>query len=240
MLATSPIALTKRSLEANLMASETLPVHKTCTKCRVSKPSTNEFFSKARRGLRSQCKDCVNAEERVRREKNPGEARARGMAWYAANKERKNRASADWYARNKVEVSNRRLDRISADKEAERKRTREWARNRYRRDPRHRICSCVSSHIRKCLKGGKRGRSWQSLVGYSIDELASHLERQFLAGMSWDNYGEWHIDHIRPISSFKFSSTEDADFRACWALSNLRPLWGIENLRKVSKVVSLF
>jgi guanylate kinase len=69
-------------------------------------------------------------------------------------------------------------------------------------------------------------------LGYSIDDLKSHLESQFTEGMSWDNYGEWHIDHIRPESWFNYSSIEDGDFKKCWSLDNLQPMWADENLKK--------
>jgi hypothetical protein len=50
--------------------------------------------------------------------------------------------------------------------------------------------------------------------------------------MSWENRKEWHIDHIRPMAAFKFTSTKDAGFRKCFALSNLQPLWAHENCMK--------
>src|SRR3546814_9626669 len=61
---------------------------------------------------------------------------------------------------------------------------------------------------------------------------SDRLERQFLPGMSWDNRGEWHIDHIRPLCAFEFTSPDDPQFREAWALTNLRPLWARDNLRK--------
>jgi hypothetical protein len=69
-------------------------------------------------------------------------------------------------------------------------------------------------------------------VGYTLNELKLHLQNQFKDGMSWDNMGEWHIDHIFPISAFNFTKPEDPEFRQCWALDNLRPLWATDNLRK--------
>lgn len=59
-----------------------------------------------------------------------------------------------------------------------------------------------------------------------------HLEEQFKSGMNWDNYGKWHVDHIKPISLFVFTSYEDEEFQKCWALENLQPLWAEENLKK--------
>jgi hypothetical protein len=65
-----------------------------------------------------------------------------------------------------------------------------------------------------------------------------HLEKQFSNGMSWDNYGEWHVDHIKPMSSFDMIEEGDKEFLECWSLKNLRPLWGEENLSKGSKILA--
>jgi hypothetical protein len=60
----------------------------------------------------------------------------------------------------------------------------------------------------------------------------AHLERQFLPGMSWENRTRWDVDHIVPLKAFSFTSAEDPDFRAAWHLSNLRPLWSGDNVKK--------
>lgn len=93
--------------------------------------------------------------------------------------------------------------------------------------------------IYRSLKDGKAGRPWESLVGYSTDELRLHLERQFLPGMTWENMGKWHVDHILPRRQFAFSAPDEPDFRACWALSNLRPLWKQDNWQKGGKRILL-
>jgi hypothetical protein len=93
----------------------------------------------------------------------------------------------------------------------------------------------MSAGTRNSLKDGKNGRSWEALVGYTATDLMRHIERQFLPGMSWDNMSAIHIDHIVPLSSFNFSTPDDPDFKAAWALSNLRPLFADENLRKHAK-----
>lgn len=114
-----------------------------------------------------------------------------------------------------------------------------YAKARRADSPMVQLNAIVSCSIYHSLNGKKDGRHWEHLVGYTRLELARHLERQFTRGMSWSNVGKWHIDHIRPISSFKFTSYEDEDFRHCWALSNLRPLWGKTNQYKGSKVTLL-
>lgn len=98
-----------------------------------------------------------------------------------------------------------------------------------------------SAAIRKRLKsrnGSKKGQSYLSKVGYSIEELQQHLESRFLSGMTWNNYGfrGWHIDHIKPDSLFCYNNMDDEGFKASWALENLQPLWWQDNLIKGNKV----
>lgn len=99
-----------------------------------------------------------------------------------------------------------------------------------------RLRAYFTSAICHSLKGTtKGGRSWQEILGYTAKQLRQHLERQFTKGMSWDNYGEWHVDHIVPVAEFRFTSPDDDAFKQCWALSNLRPLWAKDNLSKRHK-----
>lgn len=74
--------------------------------------------------------------------------------------------------------------------------------------------------------------SWIKLLGYNVESLKRHLEKRFSKGMTWGNYGKWHIDHIKPVSAFTFSSYTDIQFQQCWALENLQPLWAKENISK--------
>lgn len=79
---------------------------------------------------------------------------------------------------------------------------------------------------------------WESLVGYTVTDLMTHLEKQFRFGMTWENYGKWwHIDHIIPLSRLNYTSYLDPEFKQAWALSNLQPLWKIDNLRKGAKLI---
>jgi hypothetical protein len=93
----------------------------------------------------------------------------------------------------------------------------------------------MKNAIRRGLRLGKGGQSWKALVGFSLEELKTHIERQFLPGMSWENMEEWHIDHILPLASFEFSETTGPGFKAAWALTNLRPLWAEDNISKKDK-----
>lgn len=90
----------------------------------------------------------------------------------------------------------------------------------------------MGTAIYKSLKGNKKGRRWESLVGYSLDDLKQQLEKLFAKGMTWGNMGQWHVDHKVPVLAFNFNKPEDLDFKRCWALSNLQPLWAKENIAK--------
>lgn len=93
-----------------------------------------------------------------------------------------------------------------------------------------RIDRNISRAMRYALKKDKSG--WRSSVGWTMPELKVHLEKHFRFGMSWDNYGKWHIDHIKPRSLFSYTSPHDPEFKECWSLGNLQPLWAGENISK--------
>ncbi len=103
---------------------------------------------------------------------------------------------------------------------------------KYRDNFKNNICfkirKNISRHISRILKNNnsqKFGKSMLHFLGYSIDDLKNHLEKQFDNKMNWENYGiYWHIDHIVPQSCLPYTSMSDDNFKKCWSLSNLRPL----------------
>lgn len=109
---------------------------------------------------------------------------------------------------------------------------RQYITNKRLTDVSFKIRHSISVGIRSALKGNKNGRHWEDIVGYTLDDLMDHLEKQFLPNMSWSNYGDWHIDHIQPLCSFEFYDTKSSEFKDAWALENLRPLWAKDNLVK--------
>ncbi len=99
--------------------------------------------------------------------------------------------------------------------------------------------SFLSNRIYRALNGEKNGRHWETLVGYTVIDLKQHLESKFQEGMTWQNYGQfgWHIDHIKAKSHFVYTSAEEIQFKECWALKNLQPLWWYDNLSKSDKTL---
>ena len=82
--------------------------------------------------------------------------------------------------------------------------------------------------------GTKKEGHTIEILGYSAIELKLHMESKFKEGMSWENWGKWHIDHIKPISKFN----KDEKPSVVNALDNLQPLWESENLTKSNKIIN--
>lgn len=110
-----------------------------------------------------------------------------------------------------------------------------------RSESQRRIRKNIADSIRKRVlkRGANRKYGVFRLLGYSLKDLVAHLESKFSNGMSWNNYGHfsdgtmgWHIDHVIPDSFFEYSSTECNGFKESWALNNLQPMWGADNLKK--------
>ena len=111
-----------------------------------------------------------------------------------------------------------------------------YLRHSRKRNPAKRLNGSVSTSVYLALREAKAGRPWEELVGFTMQDLRKHLESQFQKGMTWENFGKWELDHKIPISAFNFKGPEDIDFRRCWSLSNLQPLWKIENRTKNAKI----
>lgn len=97
-----------------------------------------------------------------------------------------------------------------------------------------RILENCRVRVRCAINKGYKSKRTIELIGCTIEELKNHLESKFEIGMTWENYGEWHIDHIRPCSSFDL--TKEDEQKVCFNYMNLQPLWAKDNLRKGSKI----
>lgn len=109
---------------------------------------------------------------------------------------------------------------------------REYAKKQNASNPKWRINTRLRVAVNDVIKYGWKLGKWEKYLGYSTEEFRERIESLFREGMGWENHGEWHIDHIKPIWKFEFSSEEDEGFRRCWALANLQPLWAEENFKK--------
>jgi len=141
--------------------------------------------------------------------------------------------------REKNKEKNKEYQRVyyKKNKNKIRKQGSEWKRKKRENDTAYKLNSNMGHAINMSLKGMKKGEHWETLAGYTYEELVIHLESLFTEGMSWENYGKggWEVDHIIAASKWNITSTECQEFRDCWSLDNLQPLWELRNTEKGTK-----
>ena len=106
-----------------------------------------------------------------------------------------------------------------------------------RKNPQWRLLDRARSRIYNALKRkqGMKSKKTLELLGVKdFQEVIDHLVFQFREGMTLDNYGQWHVDHIRPCSSFNLLDIEEQ--KKCFHYTNLQPLWAEDNLKKGNKI----
>ena len=108
-----------------------------------------------------------------------------------------------------------------------------YEKNKRHNDIGYRLASYLRTRIWNVLRGNNKSKSTIKLIGCSIVQLKQHLQSKFTKGMSWSNYGKWHIDHIRPCASFDLSKPKE-QYKG-FNYKNLQPLWAEDNLRKRRK-----
>lgn len=162
-------------------------------------------------GYRSECRVC---------------SKIKRKDYYINNKETEITKNTQYYNDNKTDIlaKNKVYNKNNRDK-------RNILAKNYRNKNQYIMCwRYLLGNSLKRIGKSKEGKTID-LLGYSALELKQHLEALFTDGMSWDNYGEWHIDHIRPLSL----SDDNTPINVVNALSNLQPLWS--TTREVNGVV---
>lgn len=109
--------------------------------------------------------------------------------------------------------------------------TRAYYSRRYQQDPIFRIIKNQRNRLKEIITN--KPTSFTKSIGCGSNFLKSYLESKFQPGMTWKNYGQWHIDHIRPLSSFNLLDKEQ--FKQACHYTNLQPLWAKENRIKSNK-----
>lgn len=209
-----------------LSATVHIGTEKRCTKCGKIK-KVSEFYRDNRRKNRWRSTCILCSLERTRKyQKSHREYYCdKSKSWYTENKEKKKEINAIWRKSHPENVK-------AMEKRNYTKR---------RGTLKGKLNHCMSSSINQSLKKGtKAGSHWEILVDYTVDQLKQHLERLFKPGMTWKNYGTWHIDHKIPLAAHNFITPDDIDFKRAWDLSNLQPLWASENQKKYAKLSKPF
>jgi len=189
-----------------------------CCRCGIDQPLCEYGVQKnGPNGLRSQCRGCRRIEAKEYRERNLDKVKLAKETWRLKNPDydklygennpdKKRKAIIKWNDNNPGLAS---------------KRTKEWQ----EKNP-HIVAWRGTLRCSLFRMGKEKSGHTIDLLGYSALELKNHIESLFTEGMSWDNYGEWHIDHIRPLITFDVETPQSI----VNALSNLRPMWATKKV----------
>ncbi len=168
---------------------------------------------------RLQNRDVLNEKVKKYYIKHKDERKCYSMKYYYEHKEERNECSKKWKLKNREKL-------------------REYEKNKLKNDINYKISAYMRNRVRCALraKGSQKTKHTESLIGCSFEFLRSYLESKFYGDMKWENYGYygWHIDHIRPCSSFDLTVEEQQ--KECFHYTNLQPLWWKDNLSKSDKV----
>lgn len=196
--------------------TEDISGHVKCCNCKKILPKTDFYKRKNRpRGVSYKCKKCCI--DTINRRKFKPQTTGNKIC----NKCNEDKLLTDFfvYSRNKdgrsghckTCANKKKLDRLN-------------------KNPHVRITENLRRRMRGVLKGENKSDSSLALIGCSSIELQSYIENLWTMGMNWGNYGEWHIDHIKPCSSFDLSDPKQQ--MECFNYTNLQPLWAEDNLKK--------
>ena len=206
---------------------------KPCTKCGTVMPFSNFCKGHDRHGLAHHCRQCSSTTMREWRARNRQRDLENGRRYAENNREKRRAANKRWRESN-LEYNAQRSQKWRSDNPERARELNAASKRRSRSTPEGILAYRVRNRVANALRANESGGGGQTfrILGYTPMELRKHIERQFLPGMGWHNAGEWHLDHIIPLSSFKIERKDDPEMRRAWALTNLRPLWAIENIRK--------
>lgn len=160
------------------------------------------------------------------------------LNWRFEREEKYKEYQKQWYDNDKENMLKRKRNRKQKQKDY----IREYYNRRRKTDLKFNLKGKMGTAICYSLKGNKKGRHWENLVGYKLKDLIKHLKKTMPEGYNWRDYleGKLHIDHIIPISAFNYEKPEHTDFKRCWSLNNLRLLTVRENLIKHNKLTKPF
>lgn len=225
---------------------------KFCSKCKIEKEYS--FFSFRKGTPDSWCKSCYLVNTKRYSKLNKENIALRKKEYALKNKDHIKNYQKEYSKKNKEYIVkkqkeyhlNKKDSKVIYDKNyyslnkyKKSHQNKVWRKNKKQTDPIFRFKCNISKQFWQVLskntgKNGQKTLDILNSLGYTLNVLKLHLQNKFLEGMSWDNYGKWHLDHIKPVCSFNFSSIQDEEFKLCWRLENLQPLWAIDNLKKIS------
>ncbi len=207
---------------------------KQCPRCPEPKPISVFGKDKNRQdGLKYLCKE--HMKEYNDKPENKVKIAKRMKENYEKNREENLKKLKEYCDKpeNKKKILKQMKERYGLNKEKILKQQKEYLRNRRKTNPNFKILCNLRRRICHALKGETKSLNTSFLIGCDIDYFMYYLQKKFTKGMTWDNYGMWHMDHIKPCA--KFDLSKKSEQLECFHYTNLQPLWAEENRIKSDK-----
>lgn len=210
-----------------------------------NKDRTAEARKKSNKAWYLANRDAISERRKIYVKSNKERIRLHQAEYRKNNKELMKKQRREQYLKHKDKYlahemeyrnNNKKKQRIYAKqyREDNRKILNDKLRERYRNDVEYRIKKNLRKRISDALHDHSKSKTTIELLDCSVKELKKWLESQFEEGMTWNNYGEWHLDHVYPCSLFDL--TQPYEQEICFNWFNLQPMWGVDNLSKGAKI----
>lgn len=209
-----------------------------CKACQTEK-DISEFQrdKQTKSGYRYECKLCRNKKIKL----NSENVKASNRKKYLKHKVRIRQNCNKYYLQNREQLLKYAKEYRDKNKDIEKQKSQQrLPKRRANRKKRYDsdILFKLKSNMRSRIWEAFKAKSWkkdrtQAIIGCTFQEAKDIIEQKFTDDMSWNNYGQWHIDHKIPISSAK---TKEELLALCH-ISNLQPLWAMDNIKKSNKII---
>ena len=214
---------------------------KVCSKCKVEKPFDDFSRHKSRKdGRQPHCKECYkkyneeNSERKKELHKRWCQENADKIIKYCQeNSDKRREQSKQWRQENADRIREYNKEWNQENYSRRREYSRQYHKDRKNSDPVYKmICNFRVRIYKYCnaIKLKKTSRT-KEMLGINLIGFKFHIESKFQEGMSWENYGQWHVDHIKPLSL----ATNEQEIIELNHYTNLQPLWAVDNLKKSNK-----
>ena len=220
-----------------------------CSNCGLKK-DVSEFYKRkdTKTGYRKECKQCRLLKDKNYYSINKEQIKKQQLLYYEKNKEQINKIRREKHQLNKEKDNEKTREyakkhrnelaqyaknyRVKFKDEINNKKNKIYH-ERMENDSLYKIKILLRSSINNYLKnrGIKKNKKTEEILGCSLEEFKQYIENKFQEGMSWNNKGKWHLDHIIPMAS---ATNEQEAINLCH-YSNFQPLWAIDNLKKGAK-----
>ena len=191
---------------------------KICTSCNLEKTIDNFTKKKTSKdGLEYRCKVCRSNSFKNYYNSNKEIVITRIVNNHKLDRKQHRKTVSNWYYKNK-------------------KHKQAYEKKKRSEDINFRLSGILRRRLRSALKQNTKSGSAIRNLGCTLTQFKTYIESLWQPGMTWANYGPkgWHIDHIKPLSSFVL--TDETQLKEACNFRNLQPLWAEDNLSKGNKL----